>query len=59
MVGVRVPMGTQKPTTYLNDNSSLKIFNPIYFTQSPFLNNIVPINTKTPRINDKMFGPIQ
>lgn len=59
MVGVRVPMGTQKPTTYLNDNSSLKIFNPIYFTQSPFLNNIPPINTKTPRINDKMFGPIQ
>lgn len=59
MVGVRVPMGTQKPTIYLNDNSSLKIFNPIYFTQSPFLNNIVPINTKTPRIKDKILGPIQ
>lgn len=59
MVGVRVPMGTRKPTTYLNDNISLKIFNPIYFDQSPFLNNIVPINTKTPRIKDKLFGPIQ
>ena len=42
MIGVRVPMGTRKPTTYLNDNSSLKIFNPIYFNQSPFLNNIPP-----------------
>lgn len=59
MVGVRVPMGTRKPTTYLNDNISLKIFNPIYFDQSPFLNNIVPINTKTPRIKDKLFGTIQ
>ena len=59
MVGVRVPMGTRKPTIYLNDNSFLKIFNPIYFTQSPFLNNIAPINTKTPRIKDKILGPIQ
>lgn len=59
MVGNRAPMGARKPTTYLNDNISLKIFNPIYFDQSPFLNNIVPINTKTPRIKDKLFGTIQ
>ena len=59
MVGVRVPMGTRKPTTYLNDNSSLKIFNPIYFNQSPFLNNIPPINTRTPKTKDKIFGPVQ
>lgn len=59
MVGVRAPMGARPPTIYLNDNSSLKIFNPIYFNQSPFLNNIVPINTKAPRIKDKIFGPIQ
>ena len=59
MVGVRVQKGTRKPTTYLNDNIYLKIFNPIYFNQSAFLNNIVPINTKTPRIKDKIFGPIQ